>query len=632
MIADEECFILINRYADFFSLVSNIVNADNWRAFTLQDLFLSVDSMKRKYQCAASEDAWLNVKHDILFQMFLCVLREAVGLPDDNKLPGSLEEFHIPSTVSVACYRRKVVLLMEKYKGYYMQERSEEQAASVLHPAFTKQRDSLIYGVVNESINARGAQESVLDREKVFELLEAHHTDVFKEIVIEFIHAVEDRALPIPIGQEVEYENQPSADDCAQEQQQEAPSNTGAPLNSTLYDWSQTSDPSAAVSVLDVSPTHTRTEQEDSAQEPNLEQNKKQDEKEIDGGEESDLDSSSSSSDDDSYLKGVIPAMAAYMKELERKDYRHRRELMFTGAYIEAFKNNKLDEEAQCYDYTSDAFWTGRGSLKVNGVRVRSNKVGLIATDKGLFMRMVGVKNDELLESIANFHIPSSTPVEGYRGRVSYLMETHRREYMQVDQEESNVHPRYHEQWDTLMHGVVSESISDSGTQAQELNREKVFELLKTHNADTFKQLVLKFIQSIERQALPDPSTLDKRKNEEEIDQAASRPRTVIYENGVADSMDEFCEPDSVRDPSVHRVSPSKAEDKDGESRSSSGDLSYGNQKVEDDATDLCNPSTSSTAKASALTVPQTEPLGLTEAPGAVAKGVASSHVNEHET
>eukprot|EP01032_Pedospumella_encystans_P025055 gene25055-28324_t len=177
MIADEECSILISRYADFFSLVLNIVNADNWRAFTLQDLFLSVDSMERKYKRATSEDAWLNVKHDILFQMYLCVLREAVGLPDDSMLPYSLEEFHIPDTVSVARYRRKVGLLMEKYKGYYMQERSEEQATSVLHPAFTKQRDSLIYGVVNESINSRGAQDSVLNKEKVFELLEAHHTD-----------------------------------------------------------------------------------------------------------------------------------------------------------------------------------------------------------------------------------------------------------------------------------------------------------------------------------------------------------------------------------------------------------------------------------------------------------------------
>lgn len=126
-------------------------------------------------------------------QMYLCVLREAVGLPDDSMLPDSLEEFHIPDTVSVARYRRKVGLLMEKYKGYYMQERLEGQEASVLHPAFTKQRDSLVYGVVNESINARGAQESVLDREKVFELLEVHHTDVFKERVIEFIHAVEGR-------------------------------------------------------------------------------------------------------------------------------------------------------------------------------------------------------------------------------------------------------------------------------------------------------------------------------------------------------------------------------------------------------------------------------------------------------
>ena len=124
---------------------------------------------------------------------------------------------------------------------------------------------------------------------------------------------------------------------------------------------------------MDASPTDTRTEQEDSAPKQNLEQHEKQDEEEIGGGKESDGDSSSSS-DDDSYLEGVDPAMAAYMKELERRDYRHRREVMFVGAYIEAFKNNKLDEEAQCYDYTSDAFWTGKGSLKVDGVRVRYTK------------------------------------------------------------------------------------------------------------------------------------------------------------------------------------------------------------------------------------------------------------------
>lgn len=126
------------------------------------------------------------------------------------------------------------------------------------------------------------------------------------------------------------------------------------------------SDPSAAGSVVDASPTDTRTEQ-------NLEQNEKQYKGREEEEEGSDEDSSSSS-DDDSYLEGVDPAMAAHIKELELRDYRHRREVMFVGAYIEAFKNNKLDEDAQCYDYTSDAFWTGRGSLKVDGVRVRYTK------------------------------------------------------------------------------------------------------------------------------------------------------------------------------------------------------------------------------------------------------------------
>ena len=79
-------------------------------------------------------------------------------------------------------------------------------------------------------------------------------------------------------------------------------------------------------------------------------------------------------------------------------------------------------------------------------------------------------------------------------------METHQCDYMQVGEEAENLHPRYHEQWDTLINGVVSESISDSGDQVLVLNREKVFELLQTHHTNAFKQLVLKFIQSIERQ------------------------------------------------------------------------------------------------------------------------------------
>ena len=129
----------------------------------------------------------------MITQMYLCVLREAVGLQHDSMLPESLEEFHIPSTVSVACYRRKAALLMEKYKGYYMQERSEEQGASVLHPAFTKQWDILLFDVVSEGSSNSSTQVQELNREKVFELLNAHSTDAFKERVIEFIHAVEDR-------------------------------------------------------------------------------------------------------------------------------------------------------------------------------------------------------------------------------------------------------------------------------------------------------------------------------------------------------------------------------------------------------------------------------------------------------
>ena len=73
----------------------------------------------------------------------------------------------------------------------------------------------------------------------------------------------------------------------------------------------------------------------------------------------------SDSSDDDScsYLKGVSPAMAAYIKELERKDYLHRRGMIFVGVYFD-----ELREETECRDFKSDAFWTGKGSLTVKGV------------------------------------------------------------------------------------------------------------------------------------------------------------------------------------------------------------------------------------------------------------------------
>eukprot|EP01032_Pedospumella_encystans_P016193 gene16193-18483_t len=144
-------------------LCRRICDADNVKAFSLPDLFLSIDALERKYKRAASEDAWFNVKHDILFQIYLCVLRETVGLPDDCMLPDSLEEFHIPSTVSIAYYRSKVALLMEKYKGYYMQKGQEDD---VLHPTFHQQKDALLYRVVHQSDHINDIQVPVLNRDK----------------------------------------------------------------------------------------------------------------------------------------------------------------------------------------------------------------------------------------------------------------------------------------------------------------------------------------------------------------------------------------------------------------------------------------------------------------------------------
>ena len=117
--------------------------------------------------------------------MYLCELRDAVGLPLDGKLPASLEEFQIPETTSVARYRSKVALLMEKYKGYYMKK---GQDADVLHSMFHQQKDALLHGVVHQSDHKVPA----LNREKVIEMLKAHSMNAFKEKMIEFIWTVEN--------------------------------------------------------------------------------------------------------------------------------------------------------------------------------------------------------------------------------------------------------------------------------------------------------------------------------------------------------------------------------------------------------------------------------------------------------
>ena len=120
--------------------------------------------------------------------MYLCELREAVGLPDDSLLPDSLEEFLIPDTVSVARYRSRVGLLMEKYKGYYM---LKGQDADLLHPTFHQQKDALLYRVVHQSNDNTDIQVPVLNREKVFELLQTQSVNAFKKKMIEFIRTVE---------------------------------------------------------------------------------------------------------------------------------------------------------------------------------------------------------------------------------------------------------------------------------------------------------------------------------------------------------------------------------------------------------------------------------------------------------
>lgn len=120
-------------------------------------------------------------------QIYLGVLREAVGVVNDQ-LPESVAELRNPSSALVMAYRGKVAMLMEKYKNYYMQE---GETADVLHSDYQQQRDALLNGVVNESVNLMGIKEFALNREKVLELLKTHHTDIFKKQMVQFVCSVE---------------------------------------------------------------------------------------------------------------------------------------------------------------------------------------------------------------------------------------------------------------------------------------------------------------------------------------------------------------------------------------------------------------------------------------------------------
>ena len=45
MVVDEKCCTLTSRYCDFYLLISKIVDADNVKAFSLPDLFISIDAL-----------------------------------------------------------------------------------------------------------------------------------------------------------------------------------------------------------------------------------------------------------------------------------------------------------------------------------------------------------------------------------------------------------------------------------------------------------------------------------------------------------------------------------------------------------------------------------------------------------
>ena len=120
-------------------------------------------------------------------QIYLGVLREAVGVVNDQ-LPERVAELRIPISATVMAYRGKVAMLMEKYKICYMQD---GEKAEVLHSDYQQQRDTLLNGVVNESVNLMGIKEFALHSEKVLELLKTHHTDIFKKKMVQHIRSVE---------------------------------------------------------------------------------------------------------------------------------------------------------------------------------------------------------------------------------------------------------------------------------------------------------------------------------------------------------------------------------------------------------------------------------------------------------
>ena len=127
-------------------------------------------------------------------QIGLSILREVVDLEGDN-LPEDLSGFSIPSQISVAAYRNKIVALREKYENYYTVEETGDQ-----HAKYGQHYEQLVDGVVdNEDADKgakkpkRGPKKAVLNKEKVYDLLDEHRVATFTDHIVKFIQSVEEK-------------------------------------------------------------------------------------------------------------------------------------------------------------------------------------------------------------------------------------------------------------------------------------------------------------------------------------------------------------------------------------------------------------------------------------------------------
>ena len=108
--------------------------------------------------------------------MYLCLLREAVGVENDN-LPETLSvEFPLSDSLPNDACRSKIEELVEKCKHYYVKKGDE---TGTLDERYGQHRTALM--------------EILTDKSKLFQFLQAHRVEVFKQKIITFVQSVEEK-------------------------------------------------------------------------------------------------------------------------------------------------------------------------------------------------------------------------------------------------------------------------------------------------------------------------------------------------------------------------------------------------------------------------------------------------------